>query len=78
MLLELSADNLFSDWFLLIVLFEAANDVTSISLDSLVVQGQSTHKDSELKDEVSDDTQACHQAEVLQGRHISQHSNEES
>jgi hypothetical protein len=54
----------------------AADQVRAAVLDAFVVNGESTHKDCHLKEEVNNDTKASYKTEVLQGGHISDKTNE--
>ena len=55
----------------------AADEVTPSSCNSLLVDGESGHEDYDLEEEVSDYSKTSDQAEVPEGRYISEQTNEE-
>jgi hypothetical protein len=61
---------MFSDKFLpgrfgVLILCEAADDVISVGLDSLIVKSKRSDKDCELKHEIASDTNSRNQTEIL-------------
>lgn len=78
-MLELGPNDFFPDLRTFLALFhKAADNITTVSSDSLVIQCEGTDENSHLKEEIGDNADAGHEAEVLQRRHISQHADEES
>ena len=77
MLLELGTEPFFSSSGWIFAFNAAANQVSSVFLDTPVVDGQSTYKDGHLEREIDNDAETGHQAEVLQSRHIGEKAYEE-
>lgn len=65
MLLETRAETLVTTWLWLTHFNAATDEVSTACLNAPVVEGKGTNEDGHLEEEVYNDSESCHQAEVL-------------
>lgn len=72
MLLELGSEEFFTSWSRLSNFPAAADQISTVSPDSLVVDGESADEDCHLKDEIDHDSETSDEAEILESRYVSE------